>query len=171
VSDFYIVNAFDRPCERLIARKVTDQETGYELLEYLHPDLRNHGRMAFDETEAVPVEDFGVEVELVKNPKGDWLLIGTPNMKASKATYSDGRPRRWQGNYAFAIHLNPPAFRIWSFEHRAWWRPGRNGYTHEIAGAGIYPMDEALEIATSANQHAKDHQPQEALVPVKGRTF
>ena len=34
--------------------------------------------------------------------------------------------------------------RILSTEHRAWWRPGRCGYTDQVSEAGIYDFDDAL---------------------------
>jgi hypothetical protein len=30
---------------------------------------------------------------------------------------------------------------------RIWWKPHRNGYTEDIAHAGLYKFDDALEIA------------------------
>lgn len=89
MSEFYIVNAFDRPCERLIARKVTDEGTGYELLEYLHPNLRNHGRMAFDETEAVPVEDFGKGGCAAWMGLIDWVICGGESGPNARAMHPD----------------------------------------------------------------------------------
>lgn len=47
--------------------------------------------------------------------------------------------------------LSPAAsYLIWSNEHCAWWRPGRWGYTPDIAGAGRYAREEALQIARRA---------------------
>lgn len=40
---------------------------------------------------------------------------------------------------------------IWSNEHRAWWRPGRQGYTTSIHEAGSYTRENALEICKGAN--------------------
>ena len=42
---------------------------------------------------------------------------------------------------------------IWSFEHDAWWGPGRCGYVLELAAAGRYTKDEALAIQTDANRY------------------
>jgi hypothetical protein len=39
---------------------------------------------------------------------------------------------------------------IWSVEHDAWWRPGRQGYTHDIREAGRYTHREAMIICASA---------------------
>jgi hypothetical protein len=41
---------------------------------------------------------------------------------------------------------------IWSFEHDAWWKPHRLGYTLEIEEAGHYSADEANEIVDNANR-------------------
>lgn len=40
---------------------------------------------------------------------------------------------------------------IWSYEHRAWWRPGGWGYTLELAEAGRYSKAEADRIVADAN--------------------
>lgn len=40
---------------------------------------------------------------------------------------------------------------IWSFEHMAWWRPGRGGYTGNFEYAGYYDLEEAIEIVRCAN--------------------
>ena len=34
---------------------------------------------------------------------------------------------------------------IWSWEHDAWWRPARRGYTEDVAEAGRYTEAEAAE--------------------------
>jgi hypothetical protein len=52
---------------------------------------------------------------------------------------------------------------IWSIEHQAWWRPGRWGYTRELARAGRYTGDEALEILTRANIVRTN----ECLIPIE----
>ena len=46
---------------------------------------------------------------------------------------------------------NSRAYLIWSIEHDAWWRPGRMGYTRELAEAGRYDHDEARTILRQAN--------------------
>jgi hypothetical protein len=43
---------------------------------------------------------------------------------------------------------------IWSFEHRAWWRPGRMGYSVEIDRAGRYTEQEARAIVRDANRYS-----------------
>ena len=37
-------------------------------------------------------------------------------------------------------------FVIWSWEHLAWWRPARQGYTKTLAEAGHYTFEEAADI-------------------------
>lgn len=39
---------------------------------------------------------------------------------------------------------------IWSNEHRAWWGPGRVGYTPHVGAAGTYTREEALKISGNA---------------------
>lgn len=40
---------------------------------------------------------------------------------------------------------NTRRVRIWSDEHRAWWRPNGNGYTTAEAGAGVYDFPDAYD--------------------------
>ena len=39
---------------------------------------------------------------------------------------------------------------VWSNEHRAWWAPGRRGYSRGILGAGTYSREQALLICRDA---------------------
>ena len=56
-------------------------------------------------------------------------------------------------------------FKIWSNEHRGWWKPNRQGYTEERKEAGIYTEEEALEIVEGANIGLKDI-PNESMVEI-----
>jgi hypothetical protein len=51
---------------------------------------------------------------------------------------------------------------IWSIEHQRWWRPGRLGYTGDLAEAGHYRADEAAAILARANLVAV----QECAIPL-----
>ncbi len=54
---------------------------------------------------------------------------------------------------------------IWSNEHRAWWGPGRHGYTTNTDMAGRYSEVEATEIVLNANRYQKpDLPPNEIMV-------
>ena len=44
-----------------------------------------------------------------------------------------------------------PVWMIWSNEHRAWWKPGRSGYTMDYEEAGRYSLEEAVDICEEAN--------------------
>lgn len=44
-----------------------------------------------------------------------------------------------------------PEYVIWSFEHNAWWRPGRMGYTTQLSQAGQYSRAESERIVARAN--------------------
>ncbi|NOU05324.1 MAG: hypothetical protein HOO99_03995 [Hyphomicrobiaceae bacterium] len=44
-------------------------------------------------------------------------------------------------------------FLIWSNEHRAWWKPGRCGYTADIAQAGLYTAEAANAICEDATMN------------------
>lgn len=35
---------------------------------------------------------------------------------------------------------------VWSWEHKAWWRPQSSGYTTELRDAGLYTFDECAHI-------------------------
>lgn len=58
------------------------------------------------------------------------------------------------------------AYVIWSFEHDAWWRPGRMGYTPELDAAGRYTKAEAEEIVADANRYSGSRHPHEAALPL-----
>ena len=42
--------------------------------------------------------------------------------------------------------MNTNTFVVWSWEHRAWWRADRKGYTESLNEAGHYTFDEAADI-------------------------
>lgn len=41
---------------------------------------------------------------------------------------------------------------IWSYEHQAWRKPGKAGYTRSWLEAGLYSKNEAVQICTEANR-------------------
>lgn len=41
-------------------------------------------------------------------------------------------------------------YRIWSFEHRAWWAASRMGYTQDVKLLGMYTAEEAADIVENA---------------------
>ena len=55
---------------------------------------------------------------------------------------------------------------IWSFEHGAWWKEARNGYSTDVKYAGKYYFAEAVQIVISANEHCPKGKPNEAMLPV-----
>lgn len=42
--------------------------------------------------------------------------------------------------------LTGPLWLVWSNEHRAWWGPNQRHYYWDIAAAGRYTLEEALDI-------------------------
>lgn len=53
---------------------------------------------------------------------------------------------------------------IWSNEHRAWWKPGNEGYTKDLHLAGLYDIDEARKICLGA-LYGSRRIPNEVMVP------
>jgi hypothetical protein len=93
MSKFYIVNDFDRPWEERIAERRPDG-----LFYYIHPMIRNkrehHGMNPATPT---PLEDFGIQVHVEGGQiKGTYL-------HTTRATYRDGRLRRWKGSECFSF--------------------------------------------------------------------
>lgn len=63
---------------------------------------------------------------------------------------------------------------IWSYEHKAWWRPGERGYTSRLDQAGLYPKTKAFRIVESANKFRPPDKPYEvaiAIFPPENITF
>lgn len=56
-------------------------------------------------------------------------------------------------------------YHIWSIEHNAWWKSHRRGCISDLSEAGLYTLEEALEIVKSANE-GNPNIPNEAMVPV-----
>lgn len=92
MNNFYIVNEFDRPCEKLIAEMWADGK-----LHYVHPELRKGGRDygGMSPDWATSLAEFGVEVKIENGFfKGEVV-------RDSSALYEDGGVRRWQGSTSF----------------------------------------------------------------------
>lgn len=46
--------------------------------------------------------------------------------------------------------VNGNLYLVWSSEHASWWAPGRFGYTKDVAKAGRYTRERAIEICRNA---------------------
>jgi hypothetical protein len=93
-SGFFIVNCCDRPAENNIAELRKD---GY--LYYVHPTLRNEKvYWAMNPDNPTPLEDFGIRV-IIEGGELRGKLVDP-----SRATYLDGRVRRWQGASSFSFY-------------------------------------------------------------------
>ncbi len=90
----FIVNDYDRPDHRHITIQKADG-----LLYYLHPDLERWKGM--NVTRPTPVEDFGIQCHVELG-----ILHGVLVDELARATYRDGRPRRWQGPVRFSFVMN-----------------------------------------------------------------
>jgi hypothetical protein len=53
---------------------------------------------------------------------------------------------------------------IYSYEHDAWWRPNRMGYTRNIGEAGVYDLSDAARIVAHANRYRPKDSPNEAVI-------
>lgn len=56
-------------------------------------------------------------------------------------------------------------YKIWSNEHKGWWKPNHSGYTPNRMEAGAYTETEARQIVEGANIGLKDV-PNEAMVEI-----
>jgi hypothetical protein len=92
-SGFFIVNRYDRPGEEHIAER---RSNGY--LYYVHPSIRNDKRYwAMNPDDPTPLEDFGIHI-LIEGGELRGKLVDP-----SRATYLDGRARKWQGSEEFSF--------------------------------------------------------------------
>jgi hypothetical protein len=53
------------------------------------------------------------------------------------------------------VVLELPLWVIWSEEHQGWLAPGEAGYTRDLAMAGRYRKERALEIEFNANRYVR----------------
>jgi hypothetical protein len=91
---YYIVNEYDRPCERMIARL----ENGR--LYYLDPDLRAEFAGGFvPDGRETELSRFGLYLTTYRDN-----LVGL-KIRSSMVTYQDGKIRHWQGKKSFSIKL------------------------------------------------------------------
>ncbi len=98
---FFIVNRYDKPSEEHIAER---RPNGY--LYYIHPKLRDDSRYwAMNPDEPTPLEDFGIRI-LIEGGELRGKLVDP-----SRATYLDGRARKWQGSDEFSFDY-PNASRL-----------------------------------------------------------
>jgi len=58
------------------------------------------------------------------------------------------------------------SYLIWSFEHRAWWKPDGFGYTLALEKAGRFTLELGAAFVESANRYRPFDDPFEALVPL-----
>ena len=95
-TEFYILNDHDRPeAEMLVYRKTNG------CFRYAHPKhRRNKLYQNMTSRSATPVENFGIEISIV----GDRVTGAVTSQ--SIATYSDGRPRKWQGHESFSFQFS-----------------------------------------------------------------
>ena len=56
---------------------------------------------------------------------------------------------------------------IWSNQHGMWWRAARKGYTPELADAGRYSREEAIEISRGGDFWRAFERPREAPILVE----
>ena len=47
---------------------------------------------------------------------------------------------------------------VWSYEHRAWWKPGDMGYTTDIKQAGRFTQAEAVGRSLTKDEDGNPHE-------------
>lgn len=95
MNQYFIVNTFDKPFERLIAELRQDG-----MLYYVHPSMLPEWEgIGLSAAESTPLEAFGLEVEVSEGKLTGRLSV------PSTATYEDSRPRRWKGSSEFSFKL------------------------------------------------------------------
>jgi len=93
-NTFYIVNDFDRPERKLITLKIDD------LLYYVHPALQKNYNFGLEmQVNSTPIENFGLNIY------SDSYEIFFEQVESTKAIYSNGEPRVWQGEFSFSIPI------------------------------------------------------------------
>lgn len=94
-KDLVIVNELDRPCVQLIAHIKANGRVGY-----LNNDVKSRISGDYDaERTMTTLEQFGFDFNYNQDLK-DFEYFKS---KESTATYSDGRPRKWQGKEKFTL--------------------------------------------------------------------
>lgn len=56
-------------------------------------------------------------------------------------------------------------YRIWSFEHNAWWVDNGRGYTQKFEEAGHFSRRKAAEVCIAANRYQPKDRPNESMIP------
>jgi hypothetical protein len=83
------------------------------------------------------------------NPDDEWL--GPDPLDRSDQEVEEPQ----EPNDLGPFFMSKTLFLIWSYEHNAWWAPGRSGYTSDLRKAGRYTEAEAQEICLQANQYSR----------------
>lgn len=105
VGHLIIVNHVDRPALPTVAVITDKSETGALIVEYVDK-AKKFGTLTIPEKylkQATPLDNFGLSSWL----DGDKLFV--TKQEASKAVYSDGKPRFWQGNISEQIEVTTKA--------------------------------------------------------------
>lgn len=113
VGDCVNLNLVEQPCVRLIAVVVYDDGDHYHC-QYLNddPDLDrfNCPPMKCRLEDATKIEDFGV---VIRAENGEYW---TERRGDSRATYTDGEPRKWQGRHDMRFAARPEIAKVvWPF--------------------------------------------------------
>lgn len=112
VGDAVIINEFDAPETKMIAVVRKIQRNGLVRARYLSAQLRaRYGGKDCFSMKPTHLSDFGCRLRFVPAVNGAGLHFCVEFFGASRATYSDGKPRHWQDRSAsphIAVDLGNP---------------------------------------------------------------
>jgi hypothetical protein len=105
-----IINDFDRPCTRLVAI-VTEVKDGIVTAKYLAKDT-SILECSAPIGKVTPLHAFGKRLDVDNDAGLAW--VNDIGVNQNRATYSDGRPRRWQEelHYVGGIKIRPEVAKL-----------------------------------------------------------
>jgi len=91
-------------------------------------------------------------------------IAETPHtIEEQREAYADLERRGYDTSQLPPIGTGLDTVLIWSFQHRAWWKPESWGYTTHRSEAGLYDRAEAERIVLGANIACPSDRPDEEI--------